>query len=519
MAMVLAKGDQLGGWDNKKYTVLSILNRGSYGVVYAARNARTRYKVAIKQLPKHTQTTELEILTRLRKASSRNLLKLLDSFSDDHSSYIVNDFCSLGDLYEVIAANRVPTDAETISELVLQLILAVEACHSVGVYHRDIKPENIFLTIEEAKATTNGDGEVVLKLGDFGLATCETFSDEIGTGSDRYMAPEQFRANSAGGYEPALVDIWALGIVVMNTLFGRNPWKTPTEEDPVFKDFLRDPESLFEHFTDLTRDTYSVIRYALNVDPEQRSLSKMKAAVAGVLDWSHATVTVGDDVDVSSRASTNLVDYDNTGPTVGRTPLRTPSVAHHCKLSTAAIGSFPWSKALANTRQEDHRNGLGFAKPAQHIPSTLSSSWRKADFGKHLGSLDSGLGASLSSYNLNRSTIPLPSREAQEPHHFAASVPAIRINFPRPSPNKGHLKFGTSWADQDSDSDDLVHPVWSHHSRATIAEAKEENDDEDMSSGATTSSLEDGELFAFEEGPSHKVSRESIKRTTNRVPA
>lgn len=510
MAKVLAKGDQLGGWDKQKYSVLSILNRGSYGIVYAARNSRTLSKIAIKQLPKHTQTSELEILTRLRKANSRNVIKLLDSFSDEDSSYIVNDFCTLGDLYEVIAANKVPTDPETIRELVLHLVQAVEACHSVGVFHRDIKPENIFLTIEEAKATTNGDGEVVLKLGDFGLATCETFSNEIGTGSDRYMAPEQFTANASGGYEPALADVWALGIVIMNTLFGRNPWKTPTETDPVFKDFVRDPESLFEHFPDMTQDTYDVIRHALNINPDQRCLVKMKEAVLKVIDWSHATVTLGD-ADISSRASTNFVDYDNTGPTAGRVPLRTPSTAHGCKMNTSAIGSFPWSKALASHRQqEDHRNGLGFARPAQHVPSALSSSWRKAYHGKDTSSLDSGLGTSLSSYSLNRNAIPRSARDRFEPHQFAASAPAIRIEFPKPSPNKGHLKFGTSWADQDSDSedDDLVHLVWSHQSRATIAEARneeEQEEEEDSSSGMMTSSLEDGGLFEFEDGPGHKT--------------
>lgn len=307
MSKVLAKGEQLGGWDNKKYSVLSTLNHGSYGTVYAARNSRTLYKVAIKQISMNTQTTELEILTRLRKANSRNLLKLIDSFSDSHSSYIVNDFCTLGDLYEVIAANRVPTDTETLRDLVLQLIASVEACHAVGVFHRDIKPENIFLTIEEGKATTNGTGEVVLKLGDFGLATCEPFSTEIGTGSDRYMAPEQFTMGPLGGYEPALADIWSLGIVIVNTLFSRNPWKTPTESDPVFKDYVQNPESLFEHFSDLTRDTFKVLRHALHIDPQVRSLTKMKAAVLEVLDWSQS-YDVLLSTDVSRRASTHLAD-------------------------------------------------------------------------------------------------------------------------------------------------------------------------------------------------------------------
>lgn len=501
MPKILVKGDQLGGWDNKKYSVLSILNNGSYGTVYAARNSRTLQKVAIKQISKDTQTTELDILTRLRKANCRNLIRLIDSFSDAHSSYIVNDYCTLGDLYEVIAANRVPTDPETIRDLVLQLICAVEACHSVGVYHRDIKPENIFLTIEEGKVTTQGDGEVVLKLGDFGLATTEEFSTEIGTGSDRYMAPEQFVVDQAGGYDPAQVDIWALGIVIVNTLFSRNPWKTPTENDPVFKDFVRDPESLFEHFSDMTRDAFGVIKHALNLDPQMRSLDRMKEAVAEVLDWSQASDCLPS-TDVSRRASTNLADYDHTGPTAGRAPLRTPSVAYAAKLSTNAIGSFPWSKALASMSLSETRNGLGFAKPAHQQTSILSSSWRKP-MPKDLGSVDSGLGASFPTFAVNQHPIPNSQRSRPEFHHqLAASAPAMKIKFPAPSPNKGHLKFGTSWADQDSESEDeYSDPIWSH-SRSTIEEEDAEEKQSSGSSDAALSGLEDGGLFAFEEGPS-----------------
>lgn len=515
MVRTLVKADQLGGWDNKKYSVLSTLNHGSYGTVYAARNARTLQKVAIKQLSKDTQTIELDILTRLRKASSRNVIRLIDSFADDEAAYIVNDFCTLGDLYEVIAADRVPVDTETLRDLIMQLIQSVEACHSVGVYHRDIKPENIFLTVEEARVTTAGDGEVVLKLGDFGLATCDAFSTEIGTGSDRYMAPEQFAADESGGYDPALVDIWALGIVIVNTLFSRNPWKTPSEADPVYRDFLRDPESLFEHFTYLTEDTFRVIKHALNVDPEMRSLEKMKEAVPEVLEWSQPTADCLESVAVSRRASTNLADYDTTGPTAGRAPLRTPSVAQTAKLQSKGLGSFPWSKALAGMDGEGGtRTGLGFARPAQKHPSTLASAWRRPS-ARDVGSVDSGLGASFSSFSLNRSIIPQwrtqrpethQQHRDQQQHQFAASAPATRIHFPEPSPNKGHLKFGTSWADDDSDSgadddDGTAHPArWSDRRKSAIEEVEEESP-ERRSSDDAASSLEDGELFAFEDGP------------------
>jgi len=76
-----------------------------------------------------------------------------------------------------------------------------------------------------------------MKIGDFGLATTDKWSFESTVGSDRYMSPEQY--DSAGaGYSPAQADIWAIGVCLLNILFSRNPFTTPTESDPLFLDLL-----------------------------------------------------------------------------------------------------------------------------------------------------------------------------------------------------------------------------------------------------------------------------------------
>ena len=43
------------------------------------------------------------------------------------------------------------------------MVLAVDYCHQENIVHRDIKLENFL-------ADTNEDGEIILKLTDFGLA-------------------------------------------------------------------------------------------------------------------------------------------------------------------------------------------------------------------------------------------------------------------------------------------------------------------------------------------------------------
>lgn len=66
-----------------------------------------------------------------------------------------------------------------ITDVFLQIIDAVEYCHEQGVFHRDLKPENILC---------NQDGTHVV-LADFGLATRQPISDDLGVGSGYYMSP------------------------------------------------------------------------------------------------------------------------------------------------------------------------------------------------------------------------------------------------------------------------------------------------------------------------------------------
>jgi serine/threonine protein kinase len=144
-----------------------------------------------------------------------------------------------------------------------QMCEAVAVCHESGVSHRDIKPEN-FICCDSVELESAAEGEldfgpqakrkVVVKLTDFGLATTEEESGDVECGSKPYMSYE-CRNNLGPTYYPPAADVWSLGIVLINMLFHRNPWKDPTEGDPNFDNFLRDPTGfLLAKFTGIGRE-------------------------------------------------------------------------------------------------------------------------------------------------------------------------------------------------------------------------------------------------------------------------
>jgi serine/threonine protein kinase len=144
-----------------------------------------------------------------------------------------------------------------------QMCEAVAVCHDAGVSHRDIKPEN-FICCDSIELENAAEGDVdfgpqakrkvVVKLTDFGLATTDEESGDVECGSKPYMSYE-CRNNLGPTYYPPAADVWSLGIVLINMLFHRNPWKDPTEGDVNFDNFLGDPTGfLLSKFTGIGRE-------------------------------------------------------------------------------------------------------------------------------------------------------------------------------------------------------------------------------------------------------------------------
>lgn len=292
--------------------LLSTLGLGAYGVVYLARGVqRPQYyavkclnKVGLDQRQRAFQLREIFVHTMMSNHPNVVRLHGVLDHPGDASVYVVLEYCPDGDLFEMITEKqryylppepyvadprasdgrpipehpsytraRAEMDA-LIKDVFDQILSAVEYFHRVGVYHRDLKPENILCS----------DGGRRVKVADFGLATSDRMSSDFGCGSSFYMSPE-----CQGGittrlteYSTAANDVWSLGIILINLICGRNPWKQATWQDDTFRQYLRDPD-LLAKILPISDAVHGILRRIFTLSPETRcSVSDLRRWIRAV---------------------------------------------------------------------------------------------------------------------------------------------------------------------------------------------------------------------------------------------
>lgn len=438
-----------------RFRTVAALNHGSFGMVFKAYDTWTGEHVALKCLTKPNvagsyymgdlaiddRSEELAIHKHI--GDHPNIIKLLHAFETEHHTYLVLEFCENGDLYEAIRVGHGPGRTEHVRQCMLQLVDALEHMHINGVYHRDVKPENIML---------GRDGAI--KLGDFGLATMDPWSTEAAVGSDRYMAPEQYDPAHVG-YSPAKADIWAIGICLLNVLFSRNPFATPSFDDPLFVDFANDRQTLFDVFPKMSQDTFEVLTYCVALDPAKRSLAAVRSALKRAVSF-----TTDDESLDEFCTDDNVV----VTATANRMPLRTPSI------STPQLdqgGAFPWAKALAMTPTTRQLSAI--PEPVRAPSAHSSSDWYavKPDNASIASFVDSGLGVSLKSTDLHlkpetarfNRTKPVPI-SGSLPVTMGRSMPSMSNVF-----GKKRDVISKSWSD-----------LWDEEEEELAAQSDNENE-------------------------------------------
>ncbi|KAF2645124.1 Pkinase-domain-containing protein [Massarina eburnea CBS 473.64] len=263
-----APEDRLGQILAGRLQLTGILGVGAYGVVYTAVDIQTNTPYAVKALnkiglePRQRKFQQREIQLHHQASAHPNVVSLVKIMDAPDCTYVVIEYCPEGDLFSNITEQGKYVGNDALAKRAfLQILDAVEYCHSIGIYHRDLKPENILVK----------DNGMTCKLADFGLATNDHITSDFGCGSTFYMSPEcQTSAPKAYScYASAPNDVWSLGVILVNLTCGRNPWKRASFEDSTFRAYMKDPKFL-RSILPVSPELDSIMKRIFEYNPAKR---------------------------------------------------------------------------------------------------------------------------------------------------------------------------------------------------------------------------------------------------------
>ena len=203
-----------------KYRIEAKLVKGGQGTVYKAVNIKTDSFVAIKKLDqaKSDWAHEAHILKSLQHQS---LPKILDSFDEGYSGFLVMEFIP-GATFEDLINTRTEFSIEDALLWLKQLLVVLQHLSSSPrpIIHRDIKPSNLKLRRQD---------DVVLL--DFGGAKDLTVGTVVDAFSLDYAPIEQIERKPTD----ARSDIFALSATFHHLLTGTPPPRAPERREQVDK--------------------------------------------------------------------------------------------------------------------------------------------------------------------------------------------------------------------------------------------------------------------------------------------
>eukprot|EP01062_Namystynia_karyoxenos_P016101 TRINITY_DN15873_c0_g1_i1.p1 TRINITY_DN15873_c0_g1~~TRINITY_DN15873_c0_g1_i1.p1 ORF type:complete len:349 (+),score=161.36 TRINITY_DN15873_c0_g1_i1:91-1137(+) len=249
------------------YELSEFLGKGTFAVVKAGVNKSTGQQVAVKIIDKNNIDVKIESLKTevkiLMNVKHENIVNLLDVFEDDSKVYLIMELMLGGELFDRIC-NDYPNgySEKQASELIRQMIVAVQYFHGKGIIHRDLKPENLLFATKEDSS--------LIKISDFGLAKIWSGDTLVKTacGSPNYVAPEVL-LNDMRGYTFA-VDMWSLGVILYVLLCGFCPFfdeNTPALFRAITQGNYSFPSPYWDEISDDAKD---LIRKMLVVNPQKR---------------------------------------------------------------------------------------------------------------------------------------------------------------------------------------------------------------------------------------------------------
>jgi serine/threonine protein kinase len=245
------------------------IGEGGMSEVFLARHNRIDRVVAVKKLHKNLFANELvrnrfkNEANALIKLEHRNIVKIHDYIEQEDFACLIVEYIDGITLDEYINKYSGPLPDSKASDIICNVLDAVQYAHDNNILHRDIKPGNIMV---------RKDGTMV-KVMDFGIAKFTGIAAPNVThinaqlGTPYYMSPEQVK----GVAYSALSDIYSLGVTLYEMATGKCPYIGVATLFELHSKIVNEPlppTSLY--YPDVSSKMQEAIKIATNKIPEER---------------------------------------------------------------------------------------------------------------------------------------------------------------------------------------------------------------------------------------------------------
>ena len=264
LCKIITEKDKKTG-ENIQYKCTKLLGSGGFANVYEVQDVITKEIFAIKITPKINllkDNRREKLISEIkihRKLDHENIVSFIRYFEDKDYVYILEEICENQTMENLLKRRKRLTEFE-VAYYINQLLSALQYLHKKYVIHRDLKLSNLFLY-----------KDLVLKLGDFGLATKLSHKNErkfTVCGTPNFIAPEVILARPVGySFE---VDIWAVGVMIYTLLVGKPPFET-SDVKKTYKNikmsFYEFPNEIVD---EISSEAKNLIKKILVVSPKER---------------------------------------------------------------------------------------------------------------------------------------------------------------------------------------------------------------------------------------------------------
>uniref|UniRef100_A0A1B6C8G6 Protein kinase domain-containing protein n=1 Tax=Clastoptera arizonana TaxID=38151 RepID=A0A1B6C8G6_9HEMI len=196
--------------------------------------------------------------SRPKCLSHPNIVRLFETFEDKNKVYLIMELVTGGELFDRIVEKGSYTEKDA-SDLIRQVLEAVDYMHCQGVVHRDLKPENLLFY--------SPDENSKIMISDFGLSKMED-SGIMATacGTPGYVAPEVLAQKPYG----KAVDVWSIGVISYILLCGYPPFYDENDAN-LFAQILKgEYEFDSPYWDDISDSAKDFIKHLMCVDVEKR---------------------------------------------------------------------------------------------------------------------------------------------------------------------------------------------------------------------------------------------------------